>query len=158
MPVPGNASAAEPQRRRAKAVGPEVHELSADSPLRRGDPALIAALAGGASLSAAAEAAQLSTKTARRRLADETVRTEIFELRRRMLDECAGRLAAATNDAAETLLELLRPGVQDSVRLAAARAILDRAASHELTALEERIAVVERVARAGRSDEATFGG
>ena len=115
----------------------------AGSDRSRADAALLAALAGGRTVEAAAQQAGVSERTARRRLVDETFRQALAEARRQLLAAAIGRLADAATDAAETLRRNLTCGMP-SVEVAAARAILDQArAGVELDDLAARVEALE---------------
>src|SRR3954470_7031286 len=90
----------------------------------KGATVLLTALAGGQTLRDAARVAGVSERTVARRWADPGFRAEALELRSRLLDRAAGQLAAANTEAVTAMHDLL---VADSgsVRLGAARAILE---------------------------------
>lgn len=114
------------------------------------DEQLIAALASGATHAAAGEAAGISERTVRRRLADPEFRTRLRDAQERALDEALGRLAGGAVAAVERLLLMLRPGVPHAVQLGAARAILGNAIrvnDGRLDELEARLHELERAAR-----------
>lgn len=109
----------------------------------RADPALLAALAGGQSIEAAARAAHVSERTARRRLGDPTFQRALAEARRIVLGQALGVLTDAATAAARTLRALL-DAESESVRVRAAVAILDAARAHvELDDLAQRVAALE---------------
>ncbi len=85
---------------------------------------LIAALARGCSQSEAARAAGISDRTVRRRLQDKAFRGKVREARREMLMTTVGALSDAGSAAVRALRQLLT-AESDSVRLGAAKAILD---------------------------------
>jgi len=82
-------------------------------------PAFVAALAGGMSVRASAEAAGMTERTAYRRWAQPEVRREVAALRALVLQEAIGRLTAGSTRAAEVVLGLL-DSEDEKVRLAAA--------------------------------------
>jgi hypothetical protein len=111
---------------------------------KRGDEALIAALAAGHSVTDAAKVATLARRTACRRLADPAFRLRVAEARSELLGQAIGKLAASSTEAAATLASLLDEGQAPGVRLAAARAILTTVVDlrvHE--ELAERVAELE---------------
>jgi len=110
---------------------------------RQADTALIAALAAGQPVDAAAQAAQVSERTAYRRLADPAFKRAVQTARAELLAQAVGRLADAATAAVATLRDLL-DAEADSVRLGAARAILDAGMrGTELVDLAERVATLE---------------
>lgn len=82
-------------------------------------PKFVAALAGGMSVRAAAEAAGMAERTAYRRWAQPEIRREVAALRAVVLQEALGRLTAGSTRAAEVVLGLLE-SEDEKVRLAAA--------------------------------------
>jgi hypothetical protein len=109
----------------------------------RADPALLAALAGGQTVEAAARVARVSERTARRRLGDPTFQRALADARRLVLGQALGVLTDAATAAARTLRALLDADA-DSIRLGAARAILDAAKQHvELDDIARRLEALE---------------
>ena len=117
---------------------------------QKGNTSLIAALAGGATVKAAAKSAGLGRRTAYRRLEDPDFRRRVAEARREMLARAVGTLADASTAAAAKLRDLL-DAESETVRLGACRAILELGAKlRESDELAERIAALEeRLAAAG---------
>jgi hypothetical protein len=110
----------------------------------RGDAALIAALAAGASVRAAARSAGVSERTAHRRLEDPPVQQAVEDARAEILARAVAKLTAASTEAAETLRRLLYSPM-DFARLAAARSILELGSKlREHEDLAERVAALER--------------
>lgn len=131
---------------------PVLHEAADDSSLF-GDDAFAIAYASGTSLREAARTAGISESTAHRRLKDPAFRRRVSEIRTSFLNEAVGRLAEAANEAVSTLKALLTAR-SESVRLSAARAILELGPKlREQTEIEERIIALERVA-AGAEEKA----
>src|SRR5215212_7972824 len=91
---------------------------------RKGDGALIAALAGGVSVRDAATRAGVSESTAYRRLEDPGFTRHVAEARAEMIARAVGTLADASTAAAATLRKLL-DATNEHVRLGACRAILE---------------------------------
>ena len=85
---------------------------------------LIEDLARGASNSEAARRSGVSVRTVHRRVLEPSFRSAVAEARREMIATATGRLASAAESAVETLTGLL-DSESDSVRLGAARTILD---------------------------------
>lgn len=105
---------------------------------------LVAEAARGATTLEAAEAAGVSERTARRRLADQQVQREVEQARGQMLETLVGQLSEAGGHAARQLRGLLDAD-GDQVRLGACRAALEYLLrSRELLVLERRVAEVER--------------
>jgi hypothetical protein len=116
-----------------------------DKRRRKGESALILALSTGQTVREAAKTAGIAESTAYRRLRDEEVRQEISAVRTQMLSEAIGRLSAAASSAVGTLETLLESSVE-SVRLGAARAILDRViVVRESLEFAERLERIEQV-------------
>ena len=117
------------------------------------DDLLIAALAGGQSVEQAAAAAGVSPRTAWRRLQDEQFRQRLDTARQQTLQTAVDTLTRASTAAAVTLATLLKPEQRATVRLAAARAILELGTRlRESQELEARIAALEeRLAQQGQS-------
>ena len=109
----------------------------------RADPALLAALAGGQPVEAAARVAHVSERTTRRRLGDPTFQRALADARRIVLGQALGVLTDAATAAARTLRALL-DAESESVRVRAATAILDAARAHvELDDLAQRVVALE---------------
>jgi len=110
---------------------------------KNADGLLLAALAGGASHQEAATQAGVSLRTVYRRLEDVTFRQQLAEARGALITRATGKLAAACSAAAATLAALLR-GDSESVRLSAARSILELATKmRESEELAARVAALE---------------
>jgi hypothetical protein len=92
--------------------------------VRLHDDVLLAALLSGATLKAAAEQADCSERTLRRRLGDEAFRGRLDEARREVLSAIVARLTAAGDRAVGVLLELLEEPTPAAVRRAAAKDVL----------------------------------
>jgi hypothetical protein len=110
---------------------------------KNADCALIAALASGATVQAASVAAGVAERTVYRRLEDPAFRRRVSETRGRMLAQAVGLLADASSRAVTTLTNLLE-GESESVRLSAAKSIIELGCKlRESTELEERINQLE---------------
>ena len=104
---------------------------------------LLAALAGGASHQEAATQAGVSLRTVYRRLEDAPFRQQLAARLGELIKRATGRLAAACSAAATTLALLLKAD-SESVRLGAARSILELATKmRETEELEGRMAALE---------------
>jgi hypothetical protein len=115
------------------------------------DFAIVAALAGGATVVEAAKRAKVAERTVYRRLEDPTFRQHVTDARSEMVSQAVGGLAQAMSAASMTLTLLLAPTVAPSVRLGAARAILELGSKlRESEELEQRLAVVEEALAEGR--------
>ena len=118
---------------------------------RKGDSGLVAALAAGATVRDAAQSAGVSERTAHRRLEEAAFARRVATARSEMLSRAVGTLAHAST-AAATALALLLKADSETVRLGAARSILELAAKlHETEQLEQRIAQLEEQMEGQRS-------
>ncbi len=107
------------------------------------DSLLIAALAGGSTVQDAAATAGVGVATVYRRLREREFKQKVEEARTELLSGAMARLSAATTDAVTTLMGLLA-AESESVRLGAARSILDMALRwRESADLAERLDAVE---------------
>lgn len=105
---------------------------------------MISALAQGSNLTQAAERAGCSPRTVARRLQREDFRQLVSVERRNYFDRASGLLAGAFMSAAATLVDLSRRSTNDSVRLGAARAVLEWGERlRDNLDLEERVAALE---------------
>jgi hypothetical protein len=121
----------------------------AENGRRKGDAALVLALAGGQTARDSARAAGVGERTATRRLADPDFRRRVVETRAALVERATGQMADAMSAAAETLRGLLEAR-SEAVRLGAARAVLELGMKlRESAALEQRLNELER-----RLDEA----
>jgi len=112
---------------------------------RQADELLLMALACGATVEAAARKANVSVPTVYRRLQDPEFTQRLTKLRAEMVQRTAGSLTAAGMEAIKTLLALLQASYSGSVRLGAARAVLELGVRlRESVELEERIAALEQ--------------
>lgn len=111
---------------------------------RCADETLIAALAGGSTVVAAAQAAGVSEATVRRRQQDAGFRARLAEARSTVVEQATARLTAASTTAVATLVQLCDGADAESVRLAAAKAILELGARwREQGELEQRLTALE---------------
>lgn len=111
---------------------------------RNADSALVAALACGGTVEAAAKTAGVSVPTVRRRLAEPAFRKAVEEARAESVSRAVARLSATSTLAADCLRELLK-AKSETVRLGAARAILELGAKYrEAEDLAVRLAELER--------------
>jgi hypothetical protein len=126
------------------------------------DAGLIAALAAGASVPAAAAHARCSERTVYRKLADPEFKRRVTEARAEMVRQAIGQLASVGVLAGQELQRLLSND-KPTVRLGAARSIYEymfRGAEVDLLArqlaeLKERLEEIERAENPGqRSGEA----
>ncbi|MGI5512755.1 hypothetical protein [Streptomyces sp. CA-106131] len=111
----------------------------------KGRTAAVAALAAGESPSAAAKAAGVSTRTVARWQAEPAFAAEVRDVRARILDDTAGRLAAAAADAVATLAQLVTdPEQPGHVRVKAGDVLLRALLPiREHVDLEQRLAAIE---------------
>lgn len=116
------------------------------------DERLLAVLACGATVEAAARQAGVSERTVYRRLADRDFRRRLQGVRADCVQRTAGTLTAAATEAVRTLLELLRAPSAAAVRLGSARAVLEIGMKlREIADLEERMAALEERLEAGEA-------
>jgi DNA-binding MarR family transcriptional regulator len=130
----------------------DLQQFSADYSLQPGDLELIMALASGKSQQDAARTAKVSRSTVSRRLEDVSFRREVDRVRRELFDSAIGQLSGATAEATATLRKLLGGRTPATVRLGAARAIIDFAfkqRENEIMAeLQQRIEMLEQLLKA----------
>jgi hypothetical protein len=108
------------------------------------DSALVAALAGGSTIEDAARRAGVSARTAYRRVGEPDFRKRVTEVRAEMLSQSVGALTVAARAAVHTLMLLMQPIESSSVRLGAAKAVLELGAKlRESEHLEHRVAELE---------------
>ena len=111
---------------------------------KNGDPALIAALASGATVQDAARTVGVSERTVYRRRDDPEFARRVAEARAELVARAVALLADAGAEAAATLRALLGEPTPPAVRLGACRAILELGAKlRESEELERRIAALE---------------
>jgi hypothetical protein len=124
---------------------PEPEKMGKPTGKRNCDEGLVVALAGGASVSAAAAHAGVSDRTARRRLADPAFRTRVDEARGELVRQAVGRLSAIGVLAGDTLEGLIKGAASEAVRLGAARAVLEYMfRGQEIDALARQLDELER--------------
>lgn len=108
------------------------------------DEGALLALACGATVESAARQAGLSSATIHRRLRDPKFRARLQTLRDEMVQRTAGMLTAAASEAVKTLLSLQAASTPATIRLGAARAILEIGIKiREVAELTERVAALE---------------
>jgi hypothetical protein len=109
------------------------------------DERLLMALACGATVEAAALSAGVSKRTAYRRLDDPAFVRRLQALRSDMLGRTSGMLTAAGGEGVKTLLSLMRETAPPSVRLGAAKAVLEIGMKvREQAELEQRLCALEQ--------------
>src|SRR5688500_17157490 len=107
---------------------------------RQADQMLLLALACGATVEAAARQAGLSEATAQRRLKEPAFQQALQETQADLVQRTMGMLTGAAGEAVKTLLNLLKDSSPATVRLGAARAVLEMGMRfREAQELEERI-------------------
>ncbi len=110
----------------------------------RCDDQLVSLLAGGASVSAVAQLAEVSERTIFRRLKDAAFRTRLADARKELLTRAMGSLTEGATDAARTLRNLLLDA-NPQARLGAAKAILEAATKlRDSLEIDERLAALEK--------------
>ena len=111
----------------------------------RADETLIASLATGASIKEAAAQAGVGERTAHRRLNDPSFRQQLVETKGRMLETVSAKLSSSAGAACEELERLLKKAKSESVRLAAARVILEQVLRmRDLVEIDQRLTALER--------------
>jgi hypothetical protein len=111
---------------------------------RKADTALVLALACGASAESAAQKTGLSLRTVYRRLAEPAFRGQVKDLRAEMARRLAGMLTAAGIGSVKTFTTLQDSAASESVRLGAARAIVELGCKlRESVEWSERLAALE---------------
>jgi hypothetical protein len=112
---------------------------------RKADTALILALACGASPESTAQKSGLSVRTVYRRLADPYFRQQVDQLQNAIARRAAGLLTAASISAIKTCTTLQESARSESVRLGAAKAVVELALKlREATSLADRVAALEQ--------------
>jgi hypothetical protein len=102
------------------------------------------ALACGATPENAAQRAGVSLRTVYRRLADPAFRGQVDGVRTEMVRRTAGMLTAAGVGSLKTFTTLLESATSESVRLGAARAIIELGCKvRESAELSDRLATLE---------------
>ena len=120
---------------------------------KKADGPLVAALAAGMSVRAAAKRAGLAERTAYRRLDSPDFRRDVDKARREIISRATAKLAASSTKAADTLRKLLRSN-DEHVRLAAARwtlRLLTTMLDHQ--ELSDRVATLEARLLNGGKDQ-----
>jgi hypothetical protein len=113
-------------------------------PFSAGDELLALALAQGKTRVEAAVVAGVSERTVYTRLSDSDFTRRVSDLRADLVNTSVGRLAAAAASAASTLEELLGVATPPTVRLGAARAVLDLVRLAFDSTIAERISALEK--------------
>ena len=107
------------------------------------DDLLASALASGSTIRDAAKTAEVSERTAHRRMSDPAFRAQVAMIRGRTVEAAMGRLTEAMCDASDTLRRLLE-AESETVRLGAARSVLELGVKlRESVDFEARIAALE---------------
>jgi hypothetical protein len=109
------------------------------------DEAIVAALAAGGNVAAAARHARVSERTVHRRLEDPAFRAKVDEARTELVRAVVGRLAAIGVLATTRLQNLVDNARSETVQLGAARAVLEFLfRGHEQDTLAREVAEVKR--------------
>lgn len=112
--------------------------------IRKGEDALLIALACGATIEAAAAQCGIVPRTIYRRLKDPLYKARLSKIRGEMIERATGMLSAAAGEAVRTLLSLQKAAVPPAVRMSAARAILEIGMKlREVVDLESRMTELE---------------
>ena len=106
---------------------PARHDLAeyGMDPQLQGDDQLFQALVSGCHIENAAAVAGISVRTAYRRLADPTFRSQLQDARQSLRESILAKLSDAGHDAVGALWELMQTADDEGVRLRAAKAVLD---------------------------------
>ncbi len=111
----------------------------------RGDESLISILAAGTSVQEAAVKAGVGERTAFRRLNDPEFRQRLAHTKGQMLEAVSTRLVASASSACEELERLLKKAESESVRLGAARTILEQVLRmREFVEIDQRLLALEQ--------------
>ena len=106
---------------------------------------LAVAVAGGQTVKAAAESCSCSERQGYRISATPEFKSRVSAIRAEMTSQAVGELSAAASEAVTTIRELLASTNEPSVRLNAAKAILNALGPlSELGELRERLAALEQ--------------
>ena len=106
---------------------------------------LAVAVAGGQTVKAAAESCSCSERQGYRISATPEFKSRVSAIRAEMTSQAVGELSAAASEAVATIRELLASTNEPSVRLNAAKAILNALGPmSELGELRERLATLEQ--------------
>jgi hypothetical protein len=108
------------------------------------DEVVLLALACGATAEAAAQKASVSARTVFRRLKDPTFQRRLQAMRQEIVERSTAMITAAGIEAVKTLVTLLNTSAPPTVRLGAARAVLELAPKMRLdNDVQERLAALE---------------
>ena len=119
--------------------------MAASDSLNKEDTLLLIALASGDTVTDAAAKAKMSERSAFRRLQKPEFQRQLSQLRGQMQAQAIGMLARISSDAAETLEALMGETHPPTVRLGAARAILDLGGRlREQGEVEARLTAIEQ--------------
>lgn len=111
---------------------------------RPSDELLLSALAAGSSVEDAARTADISARTAYRRLNDPRFAARLAQARDELISAALGELVECASEAVATLRELLSAS-DERVRLGAAKSTLEQLLRlRETLTLSQRLAVLER--------------
>ena len=126
---------------------------------RRGaDDKLILALAAGQTVAEAARTAGVSERTAYRRQEDSDFRARVEAARSDMVERASGALAFGGRTAAATVLKLITSAQSETVKLGAARTMLEfMYRSRELRALSDALERLDRLEALAARLEQTAG-
>jgi hypothetical protein len=113
------------------------------------DELIVAALATGATYAEAATVADVSKSTVRRRMDEADFRARVYEEQRELVESMRARLLQAAPSAIETLASLAISADSDSVRVRAAREVVDltlvRKRSFDAISSREFVWIVGRI-------------
>ena len=122
---------------------------------KKADTGLIVSLACGMSVETAAHKAGMSVRTVYRRMADPEFQAQVNEVRADMQRRAAAMLTAAAMAAIKTFTTLQESAQSESVRLGAARSIIELGCKlREMVEITERLAQLEARMAAEPADAA----
>jgi hypothetical protein len=120
---------------------------------KKNEDALLSALACGATAEAAAKQCGVSDRTVYRRMEDPGFKARLRDVRADMVRRSAGMLTAAAGEAIRALLALLKESAPPTVRLGAARAVLEIGIKvRELAELEAEMQELEERVKGSEGD------
>ena len=112
---------------------------------QRIDEPLLIALACGSTVDNAAKTLGVSSRTVQRRLADPEFQKRLTEMKSDMVGRAAGMLTAGSLEAVKMLMLLQQPTQPPTVRLGAARTVLELGIKMRLSLdVDKRIAMLEQ--------------
>lgn len=115
-----------------------LSSISNETMPRKGDDSLFQALVAGCHIETAAKQAGVSVRTVYRRLADPVFKQQLEEARESLRTAILANLANASEEAISTLWTLMQDSENETIRLKAAKIILDALAKQQPCATSNR--------------------